>query len=60
MYLCLQVVATAVLLQHSGLGDINPGDAVRMESGETIAQWRKLFFEKFGVGVTLPLFSMFI
>ena len=49
---CLQVAATAVMLQHSGLGDMNPGDAVRMESGETIAQWRKLYFEKFEVGVS--------
>ncbi|XWS17845.1 hypothetical protein CRYUN_Cryun33cG0103300 [Craigia yunnanensis] len=24
--------------EHSGLGDMNPGDVVRMESGETIAQ----------------------
>ena len=55
----LHVAATPVMLQHSGLVDMNPGDAVRMESGETIAQWRKLFFEKFGVGITLPLFSMF-
>lgn len=40
--------SVAKFCKHSGLGDINPGDAVRMESGETIAQWRKLFFEKFG------------
>ncbi|XVF89362.1 hypothetical protein PTKIN_Ptkin19aG0124300 [Pterospermum kingtungense] len=52
--------SVAKFCKHSGLGDMNPGDAVRMESGETIAQWRKLFFEKFGVGVTLPLFSVFI
>ncbi|XP_007011788.2 PREDICTED: uncharacterized protein LOC18587744 [Theobroma cacao] len=37
--------------EHSGLCDVNPGDAVRMESGETIAQWRKLYFEKFGIRV---------
>ncbi|OMO90756.1 hypothetical protein COLO4_18904 [Corchorus olitorius] len=37
--------------EHLGLCDINPGDAVRMESGETIAQWRKLYFEKFGIRV---------
>lgn len=36
-------------MQHSGLYDVNPGDAVRMDSGETIAQWRKLYFQKFGV-----------
>lgn len=38
-----------LFLQHSGLYDVNPGDAVRMDSGETIAQWRKLYFQKFGV-----------
>ncbi|KAJ1407786.1 Jas TPL-binding domain [Sesbania bispinosa] len=35
--------------EHSGLHDVNPGDAVYMESGETIAQWRKLYFLKFGI-----------
>ncbi|GMI95088.1 hypothetical protein HRI_003178100 [Hibiscus trionum] len=37
--------------EHSGLCDMNPGDAVRMESGETIARWRKHCFEKFGIRV---------
>ncbi|XP_022729706.1 uncharacterized protein LOC111284891 isoform X3 [Durio zibethinus] len=37
--------------EHSGLCDMNPGDAVRMESGENIAQWRKLYFEKFRIRV---------
>ncbi|XVE97377.1 hypothetical protein REPUB_Repub03eG0014400 [Reevesia pubescens] len=37
--------------EHSGLCDMNPGDAVRMGNGETIAQWRKLYFEKFGIRV---------
>ncbi|XVE53571.1 hypothetical protein DITRI_Ditri03aG0013600 [Diplodiscus trichospermus] len=37
--------------EHSGLVDTNPGDAVRMESGETIAQWRKVYFENFGIRV---------
>lgn len=36
-------------LQHSGLCDVNPGDVVHMDSGETIAQWRKLYFQKFRV-----------
>ncbi|XP_039018788.1 uncharacterized protein LOC120150137 isoform X2 [Hibiscus syriacus] len=40
--------SVAKFCEHSGLCDMNPGDAVRMESGETIARWRKLSFEKFG------------
>lgn len=39
--------------EHSGLHGINPGDAVRMESGETIAEWQKLYFSKFGQSRTL-------
>ncbi|KAF7817278.1 Histone-lysine N-methyltransferase TRX1 [Senna tora] len=35
--------------EHSGLHDVNPGDAVRMESGETIAEWQKLYFLKLGI-----------
>ncbi|XP_045822561.1 uncharacterized protein LOC123915468 isoform X4 [Trifolium pratense] len=35
--------------EHSGLHSVNPGDVVRMESGETIAQWQKLYFLKFGI-----------
>ncbi|MED6110153.1 hypothetical protein PIB30_040307 [Stylosanthes scabra] len=35
--------------EHAGLYGINPGDAVHMESGETIAQWRNLYLLKFGV-----------
>jgi hypothetical protein len=42
----------AVMFQHSGLCDVNPGDAVHMDSGETIAQWRKLYFQKFEVRCT--------
>lgn len=34
--------------EHSGLHGVNPGNAVRMESGETIAQWQKLYFLKSG------------
>eukprot|EP00257_Ricinus_communis_P025810 XP_025013224.1 uncharacterized protein LOC8280110 isoform X2 [Ricinus communis] len=37
--------------EHSGLWNINPGDAIHMDSGETIAQWRKLYFQKFGIRV---------
>ncbi|XP_015163441.1 uncharacterized protein [Solanum tuberosum] len=35
--------------QHSGLSDLNPGNAVLMDSGVTIAHWRKLFFQKLGI-----------
>ncbi|XP_055820223.1 uncharacterized protein LOC129889102 isoform X3 [Solanum dulcamara] len=35
--------------QHSGLSHVNPGNAVRMDTGVTIAQWRKLFFHKLGI-----------
>ncbi|XP_058002089.1 uncharacterized protein LOC110654006 isoform X2 [Hevea brasiliensis] len=37
--------------EHSGLWNLNPGDAVRMDSGETIAQWRRVYFQKFGIRV---------
>lgn len=37
--------------EHSGLWNVNPGVAVHMENGETIAQWRKLYFQKFGIRV---------
>ncbi|KAG5225228.1 Histone-lysine N-methyltransferase ATX [Salix suchowensis] len=37
--------------RHSGLWNVNPGIAVHMENGETIAQWRKLYFQKFGIRV---------
>ncbi|KAL6217038.1 hypothetical protein ACLB2K_010255 [Fragaria x ananassa] len=35
--------------EHSGLYGVNPGDAIRMDSGETISQWCKLNLPKFGV-----------
>ncbi|CAJ1972051.1 unnamed protein product [Sphenostylis stenocarpa] len=35
--------------EHSGLQGVDPGDAVCMESGETISRWRKLYFLKFGI-----------
>lgn len=50
IYSSFKIELTAFISQHSGLWNVNPGDAVRMESGETIAQWRKLYFQKFGVG----------
>ncbi|KAM7275643.1 hypothetical protein ACFE04_017509 [Oxalis oulophora] len=37
--------------EHSGLRDINPGEAVRMDSGETVSQWRKLYFQRLGIRV---------
>ncbi|KAI3683972.1 hypothetical protein L1987_84489 [Smallanthus sonchifolius] len=37
--------------EHSGLQDVNPGEAVHMDSGETIAQWRKVYFSKFGIRI---------
>jgi len=52
MFSCLVKGLIAVILQHSGLCDVNPGDAVHMDSGETIAQWRKLYFQKFEVRCT--------
>lgn len=54
MYLCLKLVLTSLTVQHSGVCDVNPGAAVHMDSGETIAQWRKLNFHKFGVRRTIP------
>ncbi|PQQ03797.1 uncharacterized protein Pyn_15710 [Prunus yedoensis var. nudiflora] len=37
--------------EHSGLYGVNPGDAVRMDNGETIAQWCKLYFLNSGIRV---------
>ena len=47
------------ILQHSGLSDVNPGHAVRMDNGECIAQWRKLYLQKFGVRHKLDSFEMY-
>ncbi|XP_057959265.1 uncharacterized protein LOC131151840 isoform X2 [Malania oleifera] len=44
-------LSVAKFCEHSGLFDVNPGDAVRVDSGETIAQWRKLYFQKLGIRV---------
>lgn len=49
----------AIVFQHSGLRGVNPGDVVRMDSGETIAQWRKVYFHKFGVSCTLSIQFLF-
>ncbi|KAL6985223.1 hypothetical protein U1Q18_018601 [Sarracenia purpurea var. burkii] len=40
--------------EHSGLRDVNPGDAVRMDSGETIAQWRKIRVPEDHIGWDWP------
>ncbi|KAF9614542.1 hypothetical protein IFM89_019205 [Coptis chinensis] len=37
--------------EHSGSCIVNPGDAVRLKSGETIAQWRRIYFPKYGIRV---------
>ncbi|KAK1292746.1 hypothetical protein QJS10_CPB17g02152 [Acorus calamus] len=42
---------TTTSLQHSGARAANPGDAVQLESGETIIQWRKMFFIMIGIRV---------
>jgi hypothetical protein len=46
-------------LQHAGIHSvINPGEAVFMESGENLVQWRKLFFCQYGVSMQHATFSM--
>lgn len=35
--------------QHAGMFISNPGEAVFMEGGETLVQWRKMFFYQYGV-----------
>lgn len=37
--------------EHSGLSNVNPGNEVRLATGETIAHWRKLYFQTFGIRV---------
>ncbi|XP_076957664.1 uncharacterized protein LOC143633199 [Bidens hawaiensis] len=37
--------------EHSGLQDVNPGDVVHMDSGETIAKWREVYFSKLGIRI---------
>ncbi|CAK9146456.1 unnamed protein product [Ilex paraguariensis] len=37
--------------KHAGLRDVNPGNTVHVDSGETVAQWRKIYFHKFGIRV---------
>jgi hypothetical protein len=46
-------------LQHAGIhGVVNPGEAVFMESGENLVQWRKLFFCQYGVSMQHSTFLM--
>ncbi|CAN6449969.1 unnamed protein product [Victoria cruziana] len=35
--------------EHSGSSAADPGDSVRLESGETLGQWRRLYFAKLGI-----------
>ncbi|XP_077238014.1 uncharacterized protein LOC143879490 isoform X2 [Tasmannia lanceolata] len=44
-------MSVAKFSEHSGSCGVNPGDAVHLESGETIAQWRRIYFFKFGMRV---------
>ncbi|XP_044471547.1 uncharacterized protein LOC123200432 isoform X5 [Mangifera indica] len=44
-------MSVAKFCEHLGLCAVNPGDAVHMESGETLSQWRKHYFQKFGIRV---------
>ncbi|KAG8375823.1 hypothetical protein BUALT_Bualt10G0140400 [Buddleja alternifolia] len=38
--------------EHSGSCDVNPGSAVRMENGETVAHWRNTYLSKSGIRVS--------
>lgn len=44
-------MSVAKFSEHAGLFSINPGSAVLMEGGESLAQWRRTFFSQFGVKV---------
>ncbi|XP_031279661.1 uncharacterized protein LOC116138078 isoform X3 [Pistacia vera] len=44
-------MSVAKFCEHLGLRVVNPGDAVHMESGETLTRWRKHYFQKFGIRV---------
>ncbi|KAF6147626.1 hypothetical protein GIB67_031617, partial [Kingdonia uniflora] len=35
--------------EHSGFYGVSPGNAIRLENGHTIAQWRSLYLLKFGI-----------
>ncbi|CAI9092651.1 OLC1v1027960C1 [Oldenlandia corymbosa var. corymbosa] len=37
--------------QHSGSCNVNPGIAIHVDGGETIANWRKAYFHKSGIRV---------
>lgn len=43
------IVLRGDCVQHAGLNFANPGEVVYMEGGETLVQWRKLFFSQYGV-----------
>ncbi|XP_057524340.1 uncharacterized protein LOC130804052 isoform X2 [Amaranthus tricolor] len=42
-------MSVAKFCEHSGLSDVNPGYTVRLDGGESIAQWRKVYLQKFGI-----------
>ncbi|XP_068647060.1 uncharacterized protein [Aristolochia californica] len=44
-------MSVAKFCEHSGSFSVNPGEAVQLESGETIGQWRRMYFLKFGIRV---------
>lgn len=44
-----QHMSVSNFCKHSGLPDVNPGYAVRMGNGESVAQWRKQYLQKFGI-----------
>lgn len=44
-------MSIAKFSEHSGLCNTNPGVAVRLDSGETIAQWRKAYFHRYGIKI---------
>lgn len=44
-------MSIAKFSEHSGLCNMNPGVAVRLDSGETIAHWRKAYFHRYGIKI---------
>ncbi|XP_027085453.2 uncharacterized protein [Coffea arabica] len=42
-------MSIAKFSEHSGLSNSNPGDAVHFDSGESVSQWRRSYFHKFGI-----------
>lgn len=42
-------MSIAKFSEHSGLSSSNPGDAVHFDGGETVSQWCRSYFHKFGI-----------